>query len=290
MKSVVGRLVAFVPGAMVCALLGTGTGTAHAGKVECGPTHSCSVEAPVDAKTLAVLDAEPHDRAIIALKTGGDRDLAALTKLTWLTGLSILSDDVTDLSRVAQLKQLRQLTVGSRKVTSIAALADLPALENLNLGASHVADLSPLRGAHKLWQLVGNEDIKDLTPIAGMTQLRSLWLQQSKLTDWAPLATLTGLETLHAEASTIDVKTLRNLKHLGFLYLYDCGVTDLGFLSGLTELKELDLSGNSALSDISAVAKLKNLQELWIKDTPAAKKLGALKKSSPDLVVHVDDN
>ena len=152
------------------------------------------------------------------------------------------------------------------------------ALELLDLSDQDLtdADLISLREMTNLKELdlEGNSGISDLTPLADLASLESLALPiPSEVTDLSPIAGLSGLKTLSIQenqsnaqpvSKVEDYSPIASLKNLEKLDLSVTNLKDLSFVSGLGNLKSMSLVGSLAVSDLTALKDLSQLETLDI--------------------------
>ena len=101
------------------------------------------------------------------LAIGGDGvDVESISKLDWLSGISIGSDSIEDLTPFTRMKNLTGLSVLGSGLRDLSPLANMPWLVDLEIPNNDVTDLSPLAGLKKLRHVdaTGNR-ISDFSPI-----------------------------------------------------------------------------------------------------------------------------
>ena len=116
----------------------------------------------------------------------------------------------------------------------------------LNLGGNPVADIGPLAGLTKIYDLsLFGTGISDLTPLAGMTGMQVLYLERNAISDLSPLAGMTELKGLYLGYNNItDLSPIAGLTQLDALHLAYNYVSDLTPLAGMTRLQSLMLYWN----------------------------------------------
>lgn len=137
-------------------------------------------------------------------------------------------DDLTLLNT----SKLSLLDVSGTAVSDLTPIAEAPLLY-LSFADTTVDSIEPLAEANKLDILNGaRTQVSDLTPLAGLESLDSINFSGCKLAKLpAPLSALS----------------------LEKVYLADTGISQIKMLGDCTRLKELDLSGNPQLKDLSPV-------------------------------------
>ena len=199
---------------------------------------------------------------------------------------------------------------GMFKVSNLTPFAELKNLKELNLGwpDNKIADLAPLAGLTKLESLSlgGNNKFTDLSPLAGLTSLKKLFFfinPDGAEVDLAPLGNLVALTDLNfgrtgpwkptnmdalgklvnlrkITGNHNDLTPFSDLKNLEELKLNGPPVPDLTPLRNLTSLRQIDLYFAPISPDLSALAKLVNLESLKI-GKPLKNKDGGIKDLSP---------
>lgn len=235
--------------------------------------------------------------AISALRNLRSLDLAA-TEISDLTPLAVLKSlesldlcgtKVSDLRPIAGLKSLKHLSLTDTRVEDLRPLEEMVGIQSLDLSSTRVSDLSSLAALKELRTLELNDTaVADLGPLRSLTCLEELWLMRSPVSDLGPLSTLSRLSALYFGGAINDVSQVAALVELRSLTLWADKVSDLRPLNSLrhleslslltadsnltplaelASLKFLDLSHNHVLTDITALAGLKNLLSLDLSAT-----------------------
>nr|WP_281378783.1 leucine-rich repeat domain-containing protein [Paenibacillus phyllosphaerae] len=188
-------------------------------------------------------------------------DLGPLRHCRELKVLYLAHNPVVDLEPLAELPLLSKLIIPNTKVLSLAPLADLPKLRSLNCENAPVEDLSPLLRLKNLRELVLNDVTREqLATIARMVKLTQLTL------------------SLADGVTSNDLTPLGNLKQLASITISNATLPCLDFLLPCTKLSELELQ-NTAIADISSVAKLPSLRSVKLSRCPNIGNLEALATS-----------
>ena len=151
---------------------------------------------------------------------------------------------IKDLAPLSKLTQLRLLYLKQDGISDISALAALVNLEELSLNA--------------------NQDISDISAVSGMTKMKKLSVANNKLSGIEAVSGLESLEYLDAAANQItglpDMSRLTNVTYLDVSnnQLTNADVEKIGKMKGL---KELNLRGNSGVTDLKPLARLIYLDE-----------------------------
>ena len=227
-------------------------------------------------------------------------DISALVKLTNLEGLGLSATNVSDISALANLMNLEVLYLGGTQVSDISALAKLTNLERLDLSDTAVSDISALAKLTNLERLdLSDTAVSDISALAKLTKLRWLDLSGCPLSHASYFTHIPALQAkgikvafgIHIPDTNL-AKAVREALGLGeeelipagtmeVLDIRDTAVSDISALAKLTQLKELNLS-DTQVSDISALAKLTQLKVLYlggtqVSDISALAKLTQLK-------------
>ncbi len=152
-------------------------------------------------------------------------------------------------------------TADMEKLTELAP-SNNPNISDLT-GLEHAINLTKLRLTRS-----DQGQVSNLSAVASLTKLEQLFLTNYLISDITPLANLTALKNLHLSDNSIThLQALSKLTALVHLILTDNAITDISGVSGLKNLRHLDLAQNRALSDISPLTKLKNLEILRLDST-----------------------
>jgi len=234
--------------------------------------------------------------------TGADAlaDLRGFEGLRELDGLSIFSDPGRSrLSSLAGLERLEQvLHLQLSGLSSLASLAGLDALLRVALLQITSCGLVDLAGMHSLQQIeqfylfdapelaslqgLGSAqlnalalgDVLSLTSLAGLEQvsLGSLDIatapQLASLQGLPPLTTLMGLYIANTPA-LLDARALAGLSSVQSLLLQNTGLTNLDALADLRQLGGLYVSDNPALVQIDGLAAAAGLNDLEVRNNDA---------------------
>ncbi len=181
-------------------------------------------------------------------------------ELTWLTGLNIISNQISDLEGLKGLTSLTELYLSGNEISEIASLKGLTSLTNLELYNNEISDIEGLKGLTSLTNLyLSGNKISDIEWLKGLTFLTNLHLNRNEISEIANLNGLTSLTNLYLNDNEIlDIEGLNGLTSLTTLDLSDNEISEIASLKYLTSLTELYLNGN----EISEIASLKDLTSL----------------------------
>ncbi len=171
---------------------------------------------------------------------------------------------------------------GCRNITDISPLVSLSRLSILNMtGCSKIEDISPLTRISSLRELhlPPTTDEKLARVLTHLPQLEKLSLRHGhQITDLSPMAGLTNLDHLvmRYASEVVDINPLTGLTRLKVLDLTNSGVQDLNALAKLSNLEWLYLSDSKGVNDISPLKNLTNLSILALNDCKGVRDITAL--------------
>ena len=214
-----------------------------------------------DMKTLTELDAENM----------GISKLTGLELATNLHRINLWGNEISDISPLTGLINLRSLTFVDNLISDISGLKGLINLTHLNLWDNPVSDLSPLTGLTGLSELsLANQagfdlGIVNLSPLTGLTNLIRLSFHNITVSDLSFLAGLINLESISfANNGVFDLSPLAGLINLKHIHTWGNPTSDFSFLTKLTKLEKVDICGGENVSDLSPLASLTVLKELYL--------------------------
>ncbi len=221
--------------------------------------------------------------------------LAGLTNLTYL---DMNSDRLTDISPLGGLHKLGLLVVPWNQVLDASPVAGLTNLLWLDIGGNRgpsnnsITNITALTGLkHLQWLSLYYLSVSDLSPLTGLTPLTNLDVSWNGApANFTALNGLTNLLLLHVTADTLSnivfVAQMPLLQDLdfGYNYVHDLSpavgrnftslmayynnpLTNAPLVTSFHQLAHLSLGGDG-LTNVSFLAGLTNLQELWIDGNP----------------------
>ena len=190
-------------------------------------TEQTAAPAPVLETTVVIAGREYSiaDTTELSIKetTLSNDDLVNIGKLTNLTNLVLVDNQIADVSSLEGLTNLTTLILYVNPITDISPLARLTNLTNLGLAGNQITDITPLAGLTNLTTLHLNDNqIVDISPLVGLTNLTYLCLRWNQITNISPLAghiNLTELDFYHNQIT--DISPLVSLTNLTVLYYGD---------------------------------------------------------------------
>lgn len=203
-----------------------------------------------------------------------------------ITALYIETSRIDDLSIFGPLQNLRHLWFFpgsdgygdwsySPTVKDVSPLRDLPLLDSLEIGfgGDTFDSFAELKQIHSL-ELCVTANHADLEAVGKLVQLEKLRLSVGS--QWSypridSIAQLEGLRHLKSlNVSHIGLKSLAPVKKmtaLQYLYCSNNHIRSIKPLEMLSELRELDVSYNKSLRDVSVLKKLTNLIQINLEGT-----------------------
>jgi len=145
-----------------------------------------------------------------------------------------------------------------------------PAMESAIRTAIN-ADANDILYTDDLWQITEftiPEDAHTLEDLRLLPYLRSLTINDQNITGLSELASLSRLETLVFTSCRFEdtelLSAVAALPNLTSLTLSDCGLSTVADLAGAQKLEYLDLSSNGGLRDLSVLADMTTLKEVYL--------------------------
>ena len=146
---------------------------------------------------------------------------------------------------------------------------DAMKVQKLDLTNSAISDPDSLRYFVGLTSLeLGNNFISDISALSNLRKLQNLNLEQNNIEDVTPLSGLTRLKELDLNENSIeDISCLSGLTQLTMLDIRSNYISDISALKNMTQMKELYMSSNSDLHDLSPLSDMPSLWYISFKDT-----------------------
>ncbi len=220
--------------------------------------------------------------------------------------LRFIRQGLTDITPLGQCRDVRELVLSVNEIRSIEALSGCKQLKILYLVKNPVSDLRPLQSLEHLQKLIiSGTAVTDVSPLRSLPKLKVVDVQNTQIRDFTPLKSIKSLRAL--EISGPDAEQLRSiaelhqLKELTISGFGEITEGDLAVFGKLVNLRKLELEGvalpnmqfvekcqklheltmkDSAVEDISALAKLENLQSLELSGCPDVGMLKELARSA----------
>ncbi|MEG4014609.1 MULTISPECIES: leucine-rich repeat domain-containing protein [unclassified Microcoleus] len=157
----------------------------------------------------ADLSPETKHTVDVLLKEAGTTDCdAANQKLSLLTDLFLIDNNIGDIKPLASLTNLTVLILIGNKISDIKPLESLTNLKHLVLSNNQISDIKPLESLTNLKELgLNNNQISDIKPLESLTDLTVLNLDSNQIRDIKPLHSLTKLTRLNIMGNPIAPKT-----------------------------------------------------------------------------------
>ncbi len=221
--------------------------------------------------------------------------IEVLKNLTLLEKLIIDSTSITDLSPLTGLKQLTFLSMAYTPVTDLKPVGQLPSLKRLILTGSAVTNLSALDSLTQLQYInLDNTGVTDISPLAADKNLTTIQANNTGITEIASLQDNKSLKLIYCDNTGIDrQKAIAFMeKNPACLVIFDSqrlvswwnGLPDYwqkilsaGYhvaatptkeqLQKIVNQKELLLSGNEKIKNLSPLKMLFRLESLDVSNT-----------------------
>ena len=154
--------------------------------------------------------------------------------------------------------------VEGKSIQDVSPLSELTQLDTLILKQDGITDVSPLKTLTNLSELdlSMNGAIKDVSAIKSMKKLTTLNVSSNAIENVDDIADLTKLQYLNISGNKISsLPDMSKLTELRTLLASGNELTDVSAIGQLKNLEALDLTKNSGLTDVKALAGLTHLDE-----------------------------
>lgn len=154
--------------------------------------------------------------------------------------------------------------VEGKSIQDVSPLSELTQLDILILKQDGITDVSPLKTLTNLSELdlSMNGAIKDVSAIQSMKKLTTLNVSSNAIENVDDIADLTKLQYLNISGNKISaLPDMSKLTELRTLLASGNELTDVTAIGQLKNLEALDLTKNSGLTDVKALAGLTHLDE-----------------------------
>lgn len=199
---------------------------------------------------------------------GYKNGIESLEGIQYCNNLGIIwlfSQNITDFSPILELKNLTHLHIGQNNINDISWMSALTNIVNLDIHNNGITDLTPLENlATNLEGLgINGNPIEDISVLSKLVNLNRLNAGGLGLTDITPLLDL-PLSVLHLKGNPVDLNQVAQITTLQFLSIGDnWAITDLSPISVLINLQSLSFAHNYGnFSDITPLTSLTNLYYL----------------------------
>lgn len=203
--------------------------------------------------------------------------IAPLEGATNLKFLILNQNHLTDVSLLKEFKKLEIVKMSKNQIESVEFVKHLPLLFSLDASENAIFDITPLKNAIQLKELVltsqyktltawvppsDRKHLEDLSALSGLKNLSLLLLGNNNISDVAPLSGLNDLNILSLKNNNIsEITNLENLLALRNLYLSNNHIVEAETLSNFKNLTALSMSNNdvkdcSVFDQFKAIVKL----------------------------------
>ena len=178
---------------------------------------------------------------------------------------------IEDLEGIQYAKSARMVDIcytnatEGKKIKSLQPLSSLTQLRMLLLKQDGISDISALRTLVNLEELnlYGNS-ISNIEAISDMTKLKKLTVEHNNVSDLSAVAGLESLEYINIAYNNVSgLPDLSNLKSVYYLDANNNQLTDedVKKIAAMRGLRELNLNGNSQITDLKPLARLIYLEK-----------------------------
>ncbi len=130
-------------------------------------------------------------------------NIKPLLKLTSVSNLSLVDNEISDLKPLASLKNLVQLQLQGNQISALKPISDLVLLDQLNLSRNQISNIAPLKKLVNLERLnLINNKLTNIAVCANFPKLSWLGLNFNDITKLKPLYGLKNLEVLMIKGNT----------------------------------------------------------------------------------------
>ena len=176
-----------------------------------------------------------------------DAHLSAISKVLWLTSLSVANNEITSLSPIVTMVSLQTLNASKNRIETVPSLASLSVLKDLNLSENMIASLS--------W-------------ISGHQTVSVLNLSKNRITDISELSYCASLSDLNLASNQVTSLAALTLRRLTALDISGNPITALDELQGLTGLTTLSVA-HTKVETLAPLTKLPGIVSLNVSGTKA---------------------
>ena len=203
------------------------------------------------------------------------REIGNLSKLTNLQSLRLYDQPLTSLQGIQNLPDLRMLEVRKSPLSDASAAFTLTRLERLSLFNTGITSIQGVQNLSKLVQLdITGTQVEDLSPLndcdfsyAMENGGLELQIEFVRCTELSPLSSIPGFADLniggHSAKTWLPYLEGKQVTRLGANH---CELTNeqVALLAALPGLKELDVSWNEQITDLSPLLACPTLEKLII--------------------------
>lgn len=195
--------------------------------------------------------------------------LEGIQALTQAEEISVKSNFITDLTPLKDLTGLTMLNLYENEITSLDSIAHLNQITHLDLGKNKITSIEPIRDWTRLhyFSVFSCYDLKSIDGLEAFTQLSSLNLSFLDIPgmSYSILDSMENLEYLCVQGALSSDADLAYIgQHTGLKSLTmgkNDAISELSYLADLTELEYLDIHSNN-VSDIRVVGFMPKLIKL----------------------------
>eukprot|EP00128_Syssomonas_multiformis_P008018 Colp12_sorted_trinity150504_noHs@9064 len=201
-----------------------------------------------------------------------DSCLEPLTQMRNLKYLCLEGTGITNIAPIACCVSLHTLDLTALRIRDISCLTGLKCLQRLTMSATLIEDVTAVANFPRLQLLkISSTEVTDISPLAKCTQLRTLIMRSTAVKDLSPIAHMKTLRCLDVSycARVEDISSVAHCNQLETLIARNTRISDISCLSSASKLVSLSI-GNTFVTDISVVKKLKKLRYVFFLHTPVS--------------------
>ena len=232
----------------------------------------------VNLSNTKVKDVSPlMDADLYVLDISNNENIKGYEKIKKLKILNLANCDIKDISNINELEELESLDLSEN-----TEIKNLDKLNNnfseINLSDCNLKDINSIKHLTKLTNItLANNNLENINGIEKLSNLYYIDLSGNKIKDYSKIAKIDdntneedmifgATRTLVVQDAGIkDISIFNGLSNITSLYLANNDITDLsGFYNN--NIYELDLSGNTNLTNIQYLKNLENLFALYLEE------------------------
>ena len=209
---------------------------------------------------------DPHLRSIIAEGLGKNPNAPiSAEEMKGLNELRANGRGIQELTGLQFATNLETLILAHNQISDISPVKNLKNLTHLKLKDNQVSDISPITELINLEVLeIEHNEISDISPLAGLINLHYLDISDNPFSDISPTAGLTNLEVINFTNKNVgNISFLAGFKKLKSFTTWDNPISDISVLAELPQLERVSICHSAGVPDISPLAELANLKELY---------------------------
>lgn len=195
-------------------------------------------------------------------------NLAFLETVPNLTTINAAGNALTEIEILGKYENIYSVTLNYNNIADISPIAK-ETISNLSVTNNQIADISCLRSCTRISLLtLANNNITDISALEEKTGLHQLDVSHNQIEDISPLKDDFNLYRLDISNNNVEdisaVATIDALEHLEAGHNRIMDISPVGENKNLMEKAEVVSFENNQISDISVLAKYKNLEYVYL--------------------------